>query len=135
MSEEGSELLKILHQVDTKINDLSMKVERVSDNQVRDNKMLNDHDKLLVRGSDNSPSLSETIREMVRTQNRLIDEIAKERKDIKDRQDSEEKRKKEEWGKWKWALISLGLVTIPKFAWDFSTFWITVVGPALGRTP
>ncbi len=138
MGEESAELLKILNEVNTNVSDLKIKVERLSDAQNRDHKLLSDHDRILVRGGETTPSLQETIRAMVKHQDRLIEEIAIERKETKERlvEEAERKLKEEstkegEWNKWKWTLIGLGVTILPKLLWDAVIFWNATVLPSL----
>lgn len=134
-SEETVQLLAILNDIHIVVRDLKSQVERTSDSQLRDHKLLTEHDKLLVRGGETAPSLQETIRRMGEDQNRLIQELIKERKEAREAITAEEERKKAEWGKWKWALIGLGFVIIPKTVWEVIIFYITVISPKIPHIP
>ncbi len=133
MGEESAELLRILHSVNTNLSEIKTQVERLSDAQARDHKTLTEHDHILVRGSGTSPSLQEVIRAMAKHQDMFIEKIDKERAEAKERLLAEEKRKKEEWAKWKWAIIAFLIATVPKLIWEGVTFYITVIAPTLKK--
>lgn len=130
----GEKLFDDLDEIKGKIGDLSTKVEKISDLQASDHKLISEHDRILVRGSETRPSLQEVVRVMAERQNQFFQDIKDEKESSKKANDEELKRKKDEWSKWKWVWVGLALTLLPKFLWEAITFWITVVVPSL-KTP
>lgn len=129
---------KLFNELDTiaqKLSDMNIKIQRISDMQTNDHQLLSEHDKILVRGTEKTPSLQETMRNMAKEQTDFINGIKTDREETKKKIEAEETAKKDTRNRWKWAWISLGFVTGPKLIWDIINFWITVVNPALHTIP
>lgn len=131
MLDPNDKLFANLDAINTQLLELFRKLDVVSNVQANDHALLMDHDKILIRGTETTPSIQETIRGISAEQREFVAEIRKEREEAKKRKEDDEKSAKAEVTKWKWTLIGFAFTMIPKIFSDAVNFWTTVVKPAL----
>ena len=132
MLDPSDKLFEELDLISNRLSEISNRVEKVSDLQKNDHELIREHDRILVRGTETTPSLQETIRRMAKEQTDFIAGIKAEREETKKKLEAEDQARKDNRNKWKWAWIGLGFTMGPKIFWDIFGFWWPIIKAALG---